>query len=133
MIGRRFRRRPPAELAGVAAGFEASLVRVEQAKTELVGAVPTGRGGLPLAEALAGFEALLSEAREGMPAWRVPSVEAEWAACRAAIDEAAERAERLRLDQTPRGYEELYGTLADILEPLDAFARARDRFVDRGP
>jgi hypothetical protein len=85
-----------------------------------------------LAEALAGFEALLAEAREEMSAWRVASMDAEWVACLAAIDEAAERAERLRLDQTPRGYEELYGTLADILEPLDAFARARDRFVEHG-
>jgi hypothetical protein len=132
VIRRRFRRRPPAELAGVAPGFEATLVRIEEAKTELVGAVPTGRGGRPLAEALAGFEVLLAEARESMPAWRVDSVGAEWAACLAAVDEAAKRAERLRLDQTPRGYEELYGTLADILEPLDAFARAQDRFVDRG-
>jgi hypothetical protein len=101
---------------------------VEGAKDALLSVVPGRRGpGRPLAEGLAGFEAGLAEARERMPPWRAPTVEAEWLACRAALDESARRAERFRLEASPQGYEELYAALGEIMDPLEAFEQALSR------
>lgn len=95
----------------------------------LAAAAPSGRRpGLPLAEALSGFERGLAGAAGGMASWRLAEVEEAWRACRAGLDEASARAERLRLGDAPDGYEQLYGTLADLMEPLEAFSVAVGRF-----
>jgi hypothetical protein len=113
--------------------FREVLAAVEEAKSSLVAAAPVGRGaGIPLADALLGFESALHLAAERMPGWRVPSVGPEWEASRAALDEAARRAQDFRLRPAPPAYEQLYGALADLLDPLDAFARARQRFRELG-
>jgi hypothetical protein len=67
-----------------------------------------------------------------MGGWRDQSVSSEWDACGRALEEAGRRAERLRLGAEPGGYEQLYGALSDLLEPLEAFARARQRFQELG-
>ncbi len=119
-------------LQKVLEGFRSTVALVERAKTEVVAAAPTGRGpGRPVAEALAAFEAFLAEARSTMPAWRSRPFDADWTACSRALDEAGRRAELLRLEGSPVGYEELYGVLGDLLEPLEAFGVARDRFGRR--
>jgi hypothetical protein len=121
------------ELASAYQAFKAALAWVEDAKAALAAAAPGGRGaGLPLAEALMRFEAGLAAAREGMGGWRERSVSSEWDGCRGALEEAGRRAERLRLGVEPGGYEQLYGALGDLLEPLDAFARASRRFQELG-
>jgi hypothetical protein len=106
---------------------------VERAKASLAAAAPGGRTlGLPLAEALAGFEQYLREARQAMPAWRMAEMEETWQLSAAALDESSRRAEALRLGQAPSGYEQLYTVLADLMEPLDSFGAALSRFRDLG-
>ncbi len=105
--------------------LEAVVQRLEEAKVSLLSAVPSRRGpGLPLAQALAGFEEGLQEVRDRMPGWRSPRTEDAWQACREGLDLAAGTAQHLRLDASPQGYEELYTALGDILDPLDAFEQA---------
>jgi hypothetical protein len=95
--------------------------------------VPSGRASrLSPAEALAGFEALLDEAARAMPSWRLPEVDAEWQACLDALVESARRAERLRLGPAPEGYEQLAPVLDEVLEPLEAFAAADNRYRSLG-
>jgi hypothetical protein len=106
---------------------------VEQAKDSLAAVAPGGRGqGVPLAEGLAGFEMSLREADGAMPAWRIPEVDEAWQPCKAALYESLRRAEALRLGEVPAGYEQLYTVLGDLMEPLDAFATAADRFRELG-
>ena len=98
------------------------IVLVEQAKRELLTAVPSPRGipGRHLAEALLGFEERLREASETLRtrshAGGAPDPLV------AAIEESLRRAERLRLDAPALDYEALVAVLADLIEPLDAFA-----------
>ncbi len=103
---------------------------IDRAKDSLTAAVPGTRvPGRPLADAVLGFEDGLAEARAGMAAWRAPEVEAEWRACDDALSEAGSRAENLRLDaDTPIGFEALIGAIGDLLEPLDRFEAAGERF-----
>lgn len=133
MFRRRRSRQGSEELASAYEAFRSALASVEVAKAALAAAAPGGRGaGVPLAEAIMGFEAGLLAARERMAGWRKQSVSSEWDECRLALEEAGRRAERLRLGAEPGGYEQLYGALGDLLEPLEAFARARDRFQELG-
>jgi hypothetical protein len=87
---------------------------------------------MPLPEALAAFEEGLREADEVLTDWRTSEVEEAWELCASALREAARRAEVLRLGQPPDGYEELYATLAELMEPLEAFAVALERFQALG-
>lgn len=111
-------------------GFRRTVAVVEQAKSALAAAAPTGRSaGASLAEALGAFEAGMRMAVAMMPSWRTAELEDRWAACLAALETAAGDAERVRLHAAPEGYEGLYGTLADLMGPLDAaFTAAADRF-----
>jgi hypothetical protein len=114
-------------------GFLRVLASVEAAKAQLAAAAPGGRSvGIPLAEALASFEEGLREAVTAMPSWRVREAEDVWTTCAAALTESARRAERLRLGEAPDGYEQLYGTLADLMDPLEAFALGLRRFRSLG-
>jgi hypothetical protein len=115
------------------AGFLRCASRVEEAKASLVAAAPGGRAaGVPIAEALAGFESGLAEARSAMTRWRAPQVEGAWQGCSGALREASRRAEALRLGEAPGAYEQLYGALGDLMEPLVAFGAALERFRDLG-
>jgi len=113
--------------------FRRTLAVVEEAKAGLAAAAPRRRGaGAPLAEAMAAFDQGLREAEAEMPGWRQPEVEDVWSRCQAAVREAAAKAERFRLADPPEGYEALYGELADLMEPLDAFGAALERFRELG-
>ena len=105
---------------------------VERATASLVAAVPrSGRlPGVPLAEALAGFEAGLADARHALDVLRGrPTDGADAVAldrlgtCARALDEAGARAEAFRLGEPPRTYEELIAAIADLTDPLEAFER----------
>jgi hypothetical protein len=127
---RRNRAAPSIEVTQAFGAFDQTLRRVEEAKASLAAAAPRGRtAGVALAEALAAFDEGLIAASASMAAWRVEDVEEEWRACRAALVEAERRARDLRTEGSPRGYEQLYATLGDIMEPLDgAFSPALRRF-----
>jgi hypothetical protein len=133
MAWRRRKAAAPAELVAAAGRFEAVLESVAEARDGLLLGVPRGRAALlPLAEALAAFEDGLERARAPVAGWRRPEVEAEWQACRSALAEAASGAERLRLRDSPQGYEELAPLLDEVLAPLHAFDAAAERFRDLG-
>jgi hypothetical protein len=121
------------ELRDAFASLRRTVGAVEEAKRRLASAAPGGRmPGTPLAEALAGFEEGLRGATGHMPQWRVPEVEEVWLLCVEALEESDRRAARLRLGDVPDGYEQLYGSLSDLMEPLEAFARALGRFRELG-
>lgn len=121
------------QLAVAFRAFALTVERVEDAKTRLLAAVPGRRSsGAPLAEALAGFEQGLDAASSLMVGWREEAVLPEWESCASALQEAGARAEHLRLVATPEGYEQLYGTLGDLIEPLEAFSVALSRFGQLG-
>jgi hypothetical protein len=103
--------------------FRRTVDLVEEAKGRLAAAAPGGRSvGIPLAEALSAFEEGLREATSTMADWRLAELEGVWSTCSTGLDESLRRAERLRLGEAPDGYEQLYGGLADLMDPLDAFA-----------
>ncbi len=95
---------------------------VEEAKRELLTAVPSPRGipARQIADALLGFEERLREASE--MARSGPPTSAARSVLVSAIEEALRRAERLRLDAPELDYEALVAVLADLIEPLEAFA-----------
>ena len=133
-----FRRKKPrpdvdADLREAFVRFRQTVSSVEAAKESLAASAPRGRNaGVPLAEALAGFEQGLRDASASMPEWRRATVEEAWNSCRRALEEAGRRGECLRVGDAPEGYEALYGELGDLMEPLDAFAVALDRFRELG-
>jgi hypothetical protein len=133
MFRKRLASRVRPELVRASRAFQGTLAWVEEAKRRLASAAPGGRSaGIPLAEALAGFEEGIRQAEGTMTAWRTPEVDEAWSACTAALEESLRRAEGLRLGETPEGYEQLYGTLGDLMDPLEAFAVALDRFRTLG-
>lgn len=116
-----------------AAAFAWTVELVEEGKEALSTAAPTGRRpGAPLASALAAFESSLTRASESMPPWRIPEVEDGWSSCMNALEESSRRAERLRLEENPEGYEQLYGLLSDLMTPLEAFGAALECFRELG-
>ncbi len=109
--------------------FRQVLRIVEDAKEALVAAAPGRRGAaVPVAEALWAFEAGIEDARRRMADWRTAAIEDVWLTCLSALEQTARSAEDLRLGAPPEGYEELYGRLAELIEPLDAFGDAVRRF-----
>jgi len=124
------RKRLPADLVDPYEAFEAVLGEIEPAKEALAEVMPTTRlPGRPLPDALAEFEERLDRAHEAMPAWRSPHVEAEWEACARGVDEALARATRFR-EGAPDlgGFEGLIWAVETLLDPLEPFAAAADRF-----
>ena len=100
----------------------AVIAAVEEAKRELLTAVPSPRGrpSRHLAEALLGFEERLREAAELIRGGTSPAAAGNESV--SAIEESLRRAERLRLDAPALDYETLVTVLADLIEPLDVFA-----------
>jgi hypothetical protein len=116
------RKRIPPELEEAHTAFLATLAHVERAKEGLVAAVPSARApGRPLAEALADYEHGLAEAGRAMPGWRLPDVEAEWAACEGGLAEAVAGAGRFRLETPEMPFDALMFALQDLMVPLESF------------
>jgi hypothetical protein len=121
------------EVRAAFAAFRQVAGRIEEAKALLLLGIPSGRAPrVPLAEALAGFERVIGEARAGMEHWLAEEVRAEWTACDEALDGVAERAERFRLEATTDSYEEIVPLLDGMLDPLEAFDVAASRFRSLG-
>jgi hypothetical protein len=124
------RKRIPEDLRGPLEGLRTVVAEVEAAKRAMTGTVPSTRlPGKPLAEALSEFEERLGQAQDLMPAWRHPNLEDEWRACGDGIRESLERARRLREDPPELGgFEGLIWAVDQLLEPLEAFEAAAERF-----
>lgn len=106
--------------AGRPPDFGAVIIAIEEAKRELLTALPSPRGipARQIADALLAFEERLRQAVEMLTAWNDAAGTDVLAA---AIQESLRRAERLRLDAPALDYEALVAILADLIEPLGAF------------
>jgi hypothetical protein len=124
------RRRLPPALEEPFEAFVQVLAEIEPAKQVLTEVMPTTRmPGRPLPDALSEFCNRLERARRIMPGWRRPETEQTWEACAAGIDEALGRAARLREDAPdPGGFEGLIWVVESLLDPLEAFREADERF-----
>jgi hypothetical protein len=113
--------------------FSRILAHVEAAKEDLVASVPSPRGVpvRPVADALSAFEDGLRRAADELVRWRTPEAELRQS-CRAAVEEALRRAERVRLDAPPLDYESLVAVLGDLMVPLEEFERVESRLRRRG-
>ncbi len=106
------------------------VAEVEETKRALTAVVPTTRlPGTPLAEGIHELEDRLMRARELMPAWSHPDLGAEWEACDEGLRESLARAAELR-EQAPElvGFEGLIWAVDRLLEPLEPFEAAAERF-----
>ncbi|MET0800356.1 MAG: hypothetical protein ABWZ53_04205 [Actinomycetota bacterium] len=124
------RKRLPAGLEAPYEAFVRVLAEIEPAKEALTEVMPTTRlPGRPLPDALAVFEGHLERARGAMQAWRSPAIEREWSACDAGIAEALVRARRFR-EEAPdlAGFEGLIWAVEELLDPLEPFRAAAERF-----
>lgn len=116
----------PAHLAAAWATFLAQAQRVEDARRALLGCLPVGRvdpAPIPVGLDLMRDELRAVEAQ--LHEWRVPEVEAQWRACRAAIGEALAHVEPTR--STARQTDELevlLDAVTDVVEPLDVWQDA---------
>jgi len=128
VIGRR--KQLPPELAGKFEAFERVLAELEPAKAGVTDVLPGTRlPGRPLNDALGEYRDRLERAAALMPGWRCEPLEPLWRACDEGVALAIDRADRLlALDRDPEGFEGLRGTVEQLLDPLDPFAAAAERF-----
>jgi hypothetical protein len=127
-----FRRKAlPDELVPSFRAFHELLEEIEPAKARLTEVVPGTRlPGRPLDDALAEFVAGLTRARDLMAAWRRPELEDEWSACMDGLAIALERATQLLDDAyEASGFGSLVGVVEGLLDPLEPFAQAEERFA----
>jgi hypothetical protein len=127
-----FRRKAlPDELVPSFRAFHELLEEIEPAKAELTEVVPGTRlPGRPLDDALAEFVARLTRAQDLMPAWRRPELEAEWSECADGLAIALDRATQLLDDAyEASGFGSLIGVVEGLLDPLEPFAQAEERFA----
>ena len=124
------RKRLPHDLEEPFQAFEGVLAEIEPAKQALTEVMPTTRmPGRPLPDALSEFTDRLERAGLAMPGWRRPQTEEAWTACAAGIDEALGHARRLREDAPDLGgFEGLIWAVESLLDPLDPFREAAERF-----
>lgn len=130
MIGGR--KELPPHLVAPHAAFTAVLDEIEPAKGGLTDVLPGTRlPGRPLGDAVGEYRARLTRAGLLMAGWRCAEVEPEWRACTRGLGEALDRADRLlAMPDDPGGFEGLLGTIEQLLDPLDPFVTAAQRFRD---
>jgi len=120
----------PPELADAQTGFQAVLDELEPAKEAITDVLPgTRMPGRPLHDALAAFQDGLERAATLMPAWRRPETQEVWSECETGLASALALAHRAR-EEAPDviGFEGLLGLVEELLDPLEPFAAAEQRF-----
>jgi hypothetical protein len=124
------RKELPAHLAAPYQAFLAVLEEVEPAKAVLSDVLPGTRlPGRPLRDAVGEFRDRLVRAQGVMAGWRCPEVESQWDACVGGLQKGIDRADRLLASpQDPTGFAGLLGTVEQLLDPLDPFIAAAERF-----
>jgi hypothetical protein len=124
------RKELPPELQGAFRAFSAVVDAIEPAKAAVADVLPGTRlPGRPLHDALVEYRAGIERARAGMAAWRRPELQEEWQQCADGLETAADRAATLfGREDDPVGFERLLGTVQGLIEPLDPFVAAAERF-----
>jgi hypothetical protein len=124
------RKELPAHLVPARDAFEAVLADIEPAKAGLTDVLPGTRlPGRPLRDAVTEFRDRLTRAQSRMPAWRCPELEGEWRACEIGLAKGLSRADLLlQRPEDPIGFEALLGTVEHLMDPLDPFVGAAERF-----
>ena len=127
----RRRRALPADVAPAYEAFLACAAHVDLAQRAMIRCVPSSPRATPLPLAV-GAETLrvaLRDAREAMPAWRHPRVEAAWEACGKALDETLAGVDRcVAVAGATRELEVALTAVQDLLDPLHAFVEAEEAF-----
>lgn len=128
MIGRR--KELPEYLRGPYRAFHAVLEEIEPAKAGIADVLPSTRlPGRPLNDAVGEYRTRLKRATTAMPGWRCPEMDGEWTACADGLALGIDRATRLlAIDDDPAGFEGLLGAVEQLMDPLDPFAAAEERF-----
>jgi hypothetical protein len=106
------------------------LEQIEPAKAGLADVLPSTRlPGRPLRDAVTGYRLHVIDGQALMPDWRCPELETEWQACDVGMSKALALAGRL-LDSPdePEGFEGLLATVERLMDPLDPFVAAAERF-----
>ena len=123
------RRRLSPELRALHDRFLEAVAPVERAKEAVVGAVPQARyPAPPLAEALVTYRRGLLEASDRMTAWRDDRLEESWRACERGLQRGLAAASKIEPEAEELGFESLVEVVQRLLDPLDAFADAEERF-----
>jgi hypothetical protein len=123
-----FRRRPdlPPDLRDAWWTFVDCAEVIEGGRRQLLATLPAGRvEPAPIGVGLDAVVAAVEDARSWMPAWRIEPLEGSWRDCDAALDESLAAVPAAReFAAAPGELEDLLGLLADVVDPLDAFADA---------
>ena len=124
------RKELPPDLQPAFRAFSDVVGAIEPAKAAVADVLPGSRlPGRPLRDALAEFGAGIACAQARMDGWRRPEVEAEWQACTDALMLATERAAAIAgHEDDPEGFERLLWTVQGLIEALDPFVDAAERF-----
>lgn len=124
------RKELPPDLQPAFRSFSDVVDAIEPAKAAVADVLPGTRlPGRPLNDALAEYRAGIARAQARMGSWRRPEVEAEWQACAAALALATDRAGALDgHEDDPEGFEGLLWTVQCLIEALDPFVAAAERF-----
>jgi hypothetical protein len=120
----------PPQLEPAFRAFTRVVDAIEPAKAAVADVLPGTRlPGRPLRDALVEYRAGIERAGHGMAGWRRAEVEHEWRACAAGLEAAEGRAAALLShEDEPEGFEALLGTVQGLIEPLDPFVVAAERF-----
>ena len=124
------RKQLPPELEEPYRAFLRVLEEIEPAKAGLADVLPGTRlPGRPLNDAVEEYVSRLVRAKPTMRDWQVPALEPEWRACSEGLERAVDRGRRvLALDREPEGFEGLLGAVEYLMDPLDPFVAAAERF-----
>ena len=121
----------PAEIRPAWEAFSTQAHRVQQAREALLSCLPVGRGS-QRAPVQVGIELMRDEldaVRPEMASWRVEAVEEAWQDCVGATDRARARVDRaLAVADTTDEIHDLYHEVAAIVQPLEAWADAEERW-----
>jgi hypothetical protein len=126
-----FRRKTmPSHLVRRWEAFQAQASRVEAARRALLGCLPVGRvDPAPVPVGLDLLSDELAAVRAEMDVWKTAEVAQAWEACRDAIDEALGAIPHAHEVAKASGeLEELLGAVSDVVEPLEAWAAAEQRW-----
>ncbi len=125
------RKQMPEELRPAWEAFQEQAERVEKARSALLSCLPVGRvEPAPIGVGLDLLRDEIAAVEPHMEVWRVPAVEADWQACRAAMKESVEAIPNAHhVAETTGELEELLEAIADVVEPLDAWHDAERNWL----